>query len=154
MSAPRIYSFHAEATMSTWGCPCWHRARQLEVKITVFTTDEDHEKKTKVGSMSLWKISREYDLVDVCDELSQDNYELGEAIKDLYDFNSDGWDRDLFKATRYRISREYKISYAGIDTLLGVCLIDMSEPYGCLYGLFQDAEPKLRKPKRQQHCNH
>ena len=60
----------------------------------------------------------------------------------------DGWKPELFKATRYRISRDYKISYSAIDTLLGVCLLDLSEPYGCLYDLFKQAEPSLTRTRR------
>ncbi len=52
-----------------------------------------------------------------------------------------------YKQFRYRISRKFKIAYTHIDLLLGVCCLDLSEPYGVLRDFFLMSEPQIKRSR-------
>ncbi len=95
---PEINDFIAISTMRNRQLPDWSRARHLEIDTEVFLADDDAEPKEKVGLMKLWKIPGVWDddVIDVLDELSSDNLEVGEAIAKVCDMYSPLWDEEVF----------------------------------------------------------
>lgn len=78
--------------------------------------------------------------------------ELIGAICDLHTvklgIHYDNYKPALYKVLRYRISKDYKIKYACIDLMLGLCLMDTANPWGILFDFFQQSNTKITRTQR------
>ena len=57
----------------------------------------------------------------------------------------EGKDQTAYRDARRALAMGYKLRYEQIDLMLGVCMVDPSNPYGILVDLFKASEPRLTR---------
>ena len=54
-------------------------------------------------------------------------------------------DQTAFKDARRALSMGYKLRYEHIDLMIGICMVDPSNPYGILVDFFKGSEPRITR---------